>query len=52
MGWGALKSKLHGHALYTEQSKTTRTCKGTCIAPEITADPVITKGPENATRPC
>jgi len=33
MGWGALKSKLHKHALYAEQSKTTSMCNGTCIAP-------------------
>ena len=28
MGWGALKSKLHEHVLYAEQSKTTSTCNG------------------------
>jgi len=33
MGWGALKSKLHEHALYTEQSKTTSKCNGARIAP-------------------
>ena len=32
MGWGTLKSKLHEHALYAEQSKTTSTCNGAGIA--------------------
>ena len=33
MGWGALESKLHEHALYANQSKTTSTCNGTRIPP-------------------
>ena len=33
MGWGALKSMLHEHALYAEQSKTKSTCNGTRIRP-------------------
>ena len=36
MGWGALKtSKLHEHALYAEQNKTTSTCSGARITPII-----------------
>ena len=42
MGWGALKSKLHEHALYAAQSKTTSKYR----PHETTADPVITTGPE------
>lgn len=33
MGWGALKRKLHEHALYVDQSKTTSTCIGARIGP-------------------
>ena len=35
MGWGTLKSKLHEHALYAEQSKPTSTCNGARITTMI-----------------
>ena len=47
LGWGALKSKLHEHALCAEQSKATSTWQWCTHRPyETTADPVIAKGPE------
>ena len=43
MGWGAMKSKVHEHALYAEHSKTTSTCNGVHNAPMRL---LLTKGPE------
>ena len=35
MGWGALKSKLHEHALYANQSKTTGTCNSSLLLTKL-----------------
>jgi len=52
--WGALKSKLHEHALYAEQSKTTSNAMAhSSPLWDYTANPVITKAlnttPESTT---
>ena len=47
MGWGALKSKLHEHALYAKQKKNHKHVQWrTHHHYDTTDEPVIAKGPE------